>query len=59
MTRRVTDQEIMEAFAKAEDAAGGPQQSDPKEVLRTVADELGVAYERVRSAVLWNWGLSG
>lgn len=59
MTRRVTDQEIMEAFAKAEEAAGGPSVADQKAAMRAVADALGVTYERVRAAVLWNMGMSG
>ena len=59
MTWRVTDQEIMEAFANAEKAAGGPAAADQKEAMRAVAEVLGVDYERVRSAVLWNMGMSG
>ena len=59
MTRRVTDQEIMEAFAKAEEAAGGPSEADQKATMAEVAAALGVDYERVRSAVLWNMGMSG
>lgn len=59
MTRRVTDQEIMEAFAKAKEAAGCPADADQKEAMHAVAETLGVDYERVRSAVLWNMGLSG
>lgn len=55
----VSDGEIIRAYEAAEDAAGGRLKADPKEVLRKVAADLGITYERARDVILWAWSMPG
>lgn len=50
-----TREEIVSAFNRLEQAAGGYAQSDAKEVLRAVAAKLDLPYERVRSVMIDVW----
>ena len=55
----VTDEQIVSAYAESERSRGGPKLADAKECLRATAHKLGVSYERVRDAVLNEWGANG
>lgn len=51
----VTDAEIIDAFERAEAAAGGPRKAEIKAVAHDIADALGVEYRRVRDVMLNRW----
>ena len=54
-----TRQEIVAAFEAAEKAKGGPFFADPKEIMRQIADGMGLSYERVRGVMLDDWTARG
>jgi len=50
--------EIVAAYQRHEDAAGGYAHADMRECVRLAAEECGVSYEDARGALLDAWAMS-
>ena len=59
MSACITDQKILETYARIEAEHGGERMADAKAVLTETAETLGIRYERARDAVLTSWGMAG